>query len=81
MEIRSARETIGDIKYSGFTTSFDLPVTELLKKWWKYSKSIGIVENMKSYYLVKIPPQENLFCDAVDQVKLHLRKKDMPLFR
>ncbi|MEL6557986.1 MAG: hypothetical protein AAFQ94_07370 [Bacteroidota bacterium] len=58
MEIRSARETIGDIKYSGFTTSFDLPVGELQKKWWKYSKSIGIVENMKSYYLVKIPPQE-----------------------
>lgn len=58
MEIRRTQETIGDIKYSGFTTSFGFPVSDIQKKWWKYSKSIGIVENMKSYYLVKIPPRE-----------------------
>lgn len=58
MEIRSAQETIDEIKYAGFTTSFDLPVDDIQKRWWKYSKSIGLVENMKSYYLVKIPPQE-----------------------
>jgi len=58
MNIRKTQETIDEIKYTGFTTSFDLSVEELQKRWWKYSKTIGIVENMKSHYLVKIPAQE-----------------------
>ncbi len=58
MEIKKSQETINEIKYTGYNTAFDIPVDELQKRWWKYSKSIGIVENMKSHYMVKIPSQE-----------------------
>jgi len=58
MEIKRTKEVIADITYTGFGTVFDLPVEELQRMWWKYSKSLGIVENMKSHYLVKIPAQE-----------------------
>lgn len=61
MEIRRTQETVDEIKYTGFSTTFDLSEDDLQKKWWKYSKSIGIVENMKSHYLVKIPAHEKGF--------------------
>ncbi len=61
MEIRKTQETISEIKYTGFITSFDVSDEDIRKKWWKYSKTIGLVENMKSHYLIKIPAQEKGF--------------------
>jgi len=50
--------TIDDIQYTGFETSFELPKSTLQKTWWKYSKKIGILDNRKTHYLIKIPATE-----------------------
>ena len=58
MEITAVKEEIGDLTYNGYSTEFALSEEELQRRWWKYSKSLGIVENMKTHYMIRIPSSE-----------------------
>ncbi len=58
LSLKKEQHKIDEILYSGFSTGFKIPVGELQKIWWKYSKKIGIVDNRKSHYLIKIPSPE-----------------------
>ena len=58
MEITAVKEEIGDLTYNGYSTEFVLSEEELQRRWWKYSKSLGIVENMKTHYMIRIPSSE-----------------------
>ena len=58
MNIRTAKETINELTYTGYSTEFDISSDVLQKRWWKYSKGLGIVENMKTHYIIKVPLRE-----------------------
>ena len=58
MAIKATKQTIDELSYAGFSTDFNVDVDKLQKRWWKYSRRLGIVENMKTHYLVRIPSAE-----------------------
>jgi len=58
LQIKKAKQEIEGIQYTGYITSFDLSKSEVQKIWWKYSKKLGILDNRKSHYLIKMPSSE-----------------------
>lgn len=58
MKINQSKETIDDLTYAGYSTRFDISVESLQRMWWKHSKGLGIVENMKTHYIIKVPSRE-----------------------
>ncbi|MGB3469053.1 MAG: hypothetical protein WBA74_27455 [Cyclobacteriaceae bacterium] len=80
LKIRKTQEPIADIKYTGYITDFDIPKADLQRIWWKYSKSIGVVENMKTHYTVKIPAREKGYSSVSVIQKAKGNSKSSQLF-
>lgn len=58
-KVSATHWTVKGEAMQGFSSDFDFSAKVVEKGWWRYSRTFGRPLNMKSYYSVTIPSEEN----------------------
>lgn len=58
LTISEKKKEITGISYLGYSTSFEVGQSKLQKAWWKHTKKFGVLDNMRSHYVLKIPTSD-----------------------
>lgn len=70
IEVSEVEFSLDAKSYKGYTTDFNMDYSSIKKEWWRYIKKMAVIENHKTFYIIKFPSDNANSTEAVKIISI-----------